>query len=154
MAMLIAMYKKPADVAAFERHYFDRHVPIAKRLPGLKSYEVSRGPVVTLEGASPYHLIAMLTFDSVGTIQAALASALADVPINRYPDGGSEAAKRALRSALALADDVALLVGNGSDEVLQLVTTALARPGAVVLAPEPTFVMYRLYAICANVRYV
>jgi histidinol-phosphate aminotransferase len=87
-------------------------------------------------------------------VRARLASALAEVPINRYPDGGSEAPKRALRSALPLADDVGLMVGNGSDELLQLVTTAVARPGAVVLAPEPTFVMYRLYAVHANARYV
>jgi len=87
-------------------------------------------------------------------VRARLASALAEVPINRYPDGGSEAPKRALRSALPLADDVGLMVGNGSDELLQLVTIAVARPGAVVLAPEPTFVMYRLYAVHANARYV
>lgn len=74
MAKLIVMYKTPADAAAFDRHYFGRHVPIAKKVAGLKSYEVSRGPIVTLEGLAPYHLIAVLTFDSVNAIQAGLAS--------------------------------------------------------------------------------
>jgi uncharacterized protein (TIGR02118 family) len=74
VAKLIAMYKNPADVAAFERYYFAEHVPIAKKIGGLTNYEVSRGPIVTLDASSPYHLIATLTFDSVDAIQAALAS--------------------------------------------------------------------------------
>ena len=74
MAKLIAMHKKPADPARFDRYYFDIHVPIAKKLPGLRDYEVTRGPIVTLDGVAPYHLIALLTFDSVNAIQAALSS--------------------------------------------------------------------------------
>ena len=75
MAKLIAMYKTPADAAAFDRYYYATHVPIAKKVPGLKGYEVSRGPIVTLDGLAPYHLIATLTFDSVASLQPALASA-------------------------------------------------------------------------------
>ena len=75
MAKLIAMYKRPADPAAFDRYYYSTHVPIAKKVPGLRHYDVSRGPIVTLDGLAPYHLIATLTFDSVSAIQAALASA-------------------------------------------------------------------------------
>ena len=87
-------------------------------------------------------------------VRARLASALADVEINRYPDGAADAVKRALRVSLALPDDVALIVGNGSDEILQLITTAVAAPGAAIVAPDPSFVMYRLYAVYANARYV
>jgi uncharacterized protein (TIGR02118 family) len=75
MAKLIAMYKNPPDAAAFDRYYYATHVPIARKVPGLRSYEVSRGPIVTLDGQAPYHLIATLGFDSVDAIQAALASA-------------------------------------------------------------------------------
>jgi uncharacterized protein (TIGR02118 family) len=74
MAKVIAMYRTPADVAAFDRYYFDVHVPIAKQVPGLRSYEVTRGPVSSLQGPAPYHLVAMLQFDSMDAIQAALAS--------------------------------------------------------------------------------
>lgn len=74
MAKLIAMYKTPPDAAVFDRHYAGTHVPIAKTLPGLRSYEVSRGPIVTPDGQAPYHLIATLGFDSVDAIQAALGS--------------------------------------------------------------------------------
>ena len=74
MAKLIAMYKTPADKAAFDRYYNSTHVPIAKKVPGLRQFEVSRGPIVTLDGLAPYHLIATLSFDSVESIRAALAS--------------------------------------------------------------------------------
>ena len=74
MAKLIAMYKVPPDKAAFDRYYHSTHVPIAKKVPGLRHYEISRGPVVTLEGLAPYHLVATLTFDSVTAIHGALAS--------------------------------------------------------------------------------
>src|SRR5690349_11017203 len=71
-------------------------------------------------------------------VRARLGSALADVEINRYPDGAADTVKRALRASLSLPDEVALIVGNGSDEVLQLITTAVARPGAAVVAPDPS----------------
>ena len=87
-------------------------------------------------------------------VRARLASALAEIEINRYPDGAADAVKRALRSSLALPDDVALIAGNGSDEILQIITTAVTKPGAAIVAPDPSFVMYRLYAVYANARYV
>ena len=74
MAKVYALYKTPADPAAFERYYFDRHVPLAKTIPGLRSYEVTRGPIAAMGGPAPYHLIATLSFDSRAAIDAALAS--------------------------------------------------------------------------------
>lgn len=75
MAKVFAMYKRPADPAAFDRYYYSTHVPIAKKIPGLRHYEVTSGDVTLLGGgASPYHLIACLTFDSVAAVQAALGS--------------------------------------------------------------------------------
>jgi uncharacterized protein (TIGR02118 family) len=74
MAKVIAMYGIPTDRDAFDRYYFATHVPIAKKLPGLRSYEVTRGSITTLDGIAPYHMIALLAFDSVAAVQAALAS--------------------------------------------------------------------------------
>jgi uncharacterized protein (TIGR02118 family) len=75
MAKVFAIYRTPADPAAFDRYYFSTQVPLARKIPGLRHYEVTRGPVMTLTGGvSPYHLVAALTFDSVAAIQAALAS--------------------------------------------------------------------------------
>ena len=74
MAQLVALYKKPANAAAFDAYYVSTHVPIAKKVPGLRSYEVSSGPVASAQGDSPYHLVALLEFDSLAAIQAGLAS--------------------------------------------------------------------------------
>lgn len=74
MAKLVALYKKPADTAAFNSHYFSKQVPLAKAIAGLRRYEVSVGPVATIHGESPFHLVAVLDFDSMGAIQRALAS--------------------------------------------------------------------------------
>jgi uncharacterized protein (TIGR02118 family) len=75
MARMIVVWRTPKDVAAFERHYFDVHVPMAKALPGLRKYEVSRGPIVALNGAPPSQLISTLHFDSLAAIKDAFASA-------------------------------------------------------------------------------
>lgn len=72
MAKLVALYKKPADASAFDAHYYSTHIPTAKKLPGLRSYEVSTGPVASGAGDSAYHLVAVLGFDSLAAIQAAL----------------------------------------------------------------------------------
>lgn len=74
MAQVLALYKKPADAAAFDAYYFGTHVPLAKTLPGLRSYEVSSGPIATMAGESPLHLVAILGFDSMAAVQAALTS--------------------------------------------------------------------------------
>jgi len=72
-------------------------------------------------------------------VKARLAIALAQVPLNRYPEGGSDALRATLRRALAIPDALGLIVGNGSDELIQLVVSALARPGATVLVqPDVT----------------
>jgi uncharacterized protein (TIGR02118 family) len=74
MARMVVIYKTPADVAAFDKHYFGIHVPLAKKLPGLRKYEVSRGPIATPAGASGIHLIATLHFDDLAAIKKAFAS--------------------------------------------------------------------------------
>ncbi len=93
MARLVVMYRTPKDPAAFDRHYFENHVPLAWKIAGLRKYEVSRGPVVTPAGASDFHLIATLHFDDMRAIQNAFASpegqaAAADVAT--FATGGVE----------------------------------------------------------------
>ena len=83
-----------------------------------------------------------------------LATALSSVPVNRYPDGDARTLRKALRDSLDIDPRCGLMVGNGSDELIQIVTAAVAAPGTVVLAPEPSFVMYRRNAVIAHARYV
>ncbi|HZP67749.1 MAG TPA: aminotransferase class I/II-fold pyridoxal phosphate-dependent enzyme, partial [Rudaea sp.] len=70
-----------------------------------------------------------------------IAAAVRDVAINRYPDGSAERVKSALRAAYDIDDDIGLVLGNGSDELIQIITCAVARPGSVMAAPDPSFVM-------------
>jgi len=69
------MYKTPRDAAAFDKHYAEKHIPLAKKIPGVRKYEVSKGTVATPGGPSGYHLVAVLQFDDIGAIQKAFASA-------------------------------------------------------------------------------
>ena len=93
MARLVVMYKTPKDTAVFDKHYFEKHIPLAKKIPGLRKYEVNKGPIMTPSGPSGLHLIAVLHFDDLGAIQKAFASpegqaAGADVPT--FATGGSD----------------------------------------------------------------
>lgn len=73
MAQLLILYNTPADPAAFDRYYHKTHIPLAQKIPGLRSYQISNGPVQALAGIAP-HLIAILHFDSFSDLNAALAS--------------------------------------------------------------------------------
>jgi histidinol-phosphate aminotransferase len=87
-------------------------------------------------------------------VRTKIAAAVAALPFNRYPDGGADAVIAALRTAAGVAGAPAILLGNGSDELIEIITCALARPDAVMLVPEPTFVMYRMNALYAGMRFV
>jgi uncharacterized protein (TIGR02118 family) len=91
MARLVVLYKTPKDAAAFDAYYFNTHVPIAKKIPGVRKYEVSKGPIATPAGPSGVALVATLHFDDVAAIQRAFASpegqaAAADV--QKFATGG------------------------------------------------------------------
>jgi uncharacterized protein (TIGR02118 family) len=93
MADLVVLYKMPTDPAAFDKYYFETHVPLAKKIPGLRKYRVSQGPIATPSGPSSLHLIATLSFDNLAAIQAAFASpegkaTAKDVP--NFASGGVE----------------------------------------------------------------
>jgi uncharacterized protein (TIGR02118 family) len=91
MARLVAMYKTPKDAGGFDAYYFNTHVPIAKKIPGLRKYEVSKGPVVTPTGPSGVHLVATLHFDDLAAIQKAFMSpeGLAAVTdVQKFATGG------------------------------------------------------------------
>lgn len=78
---------------------------------------------------------------------------LRSVPLNRYPDPTAAALAERLRTAMAVPPEMGLLLGNGSDEIIQMLALALAKPGAVVMATEPSFVMYRMIATFAGMEY-
>jgi uncharacterized protein (TIGR02118 family) len=71
---MLVIYKTPKDPAAFDKHYFEVHVPLAKKLPGLRQYEVSRGPIVAPAGGSDFYRVGSLRFDSLAAIRDAFAT--------------------------------------------------------------------------------
>jgi histidinol-phosphate aminotransferase len=79
---------------------------------------------------------------------------LRNVPINRYPDPSAQTLRAQLKQSLVVPAGMDVLLGNGSDELIQLILMGLARPGAVVLAPLPTFVMYEMIASFVGMQFV
>ncbi|TDR80603.1 histidinol-phosphate transaminase [Paludibacterium purpuratum] len=87
-------------------------------------------------------------------LRSELGRRLSDVLINRYPDPSGGGLKAQLAACFAIPPEAEVLLGNGSDEIITLITQALARPGAKLMAFEPSFVMYRLNAQFSRVDYV
>lgn len=87
-------------------------------------------------------------------LQHELAAELAQVALNRYPDANGGGLKDELRAAFAIPAGADIVLGNGSDELITLITQALARPGAKLLALEPSFVMYKMNALFSGLQYV
>jgi uncharacterized protein (TIGR02118 family) len=75
VARMVVIYRTPKDVEAFDRHYFGTHIPLAKKLPGLRKYEISRGPVTVMAGPADVYLIGTVHFDDLDAMKKAFASA-------------------------------------------------------------------------------
>jgi histidinol-phosphate aminotransferase len=87
-------------------------------------------------------------------LQAELAQRLAAVALNRYPDPHGGGLKEKLKAAFGIPDQAAVILGNGSDELITLICQALAKPGATLLSAEPSFVMYKMNAVFSGLQYV
>lgn len=74
MIQLTVLYGHPQDPAAFDRHYREAHAPLARTIPGLKGFTVTRPTSLAPQEHSPYYLIANLYFEHMGAVQAALES--------------------------------------------------------------------------------
>jgi len=119
-----------ADIAALSAY----HVPPAAGMVKLDAME------------NPYPLPAAL--------RAEIGDLCAGAEINRYPDPSAAALRARLAEVMGLPAGMELMLGNGSDELIQILALAVARPGAVLLGVEPSFVMYRMIATFAGLRYV
>ena len=80
------------------------------------------------------------------TLQAELGQRLGALAVNRYPGARIDELRAALARHVALPSGCALMLGNGSDELISLLALACAMPRASVLAPVPGFVMYAMSA--------
>jgi histidinol-phosphate aminotransferase len=87
-------------------------------------------------------------------LQRALADRLSAVAINRYPAEGTERLRAALARHAAMPEGCALTLGNGSDELITMLSMACDVPQAVFMAPLPGFVMYEMSAKLQGIRFV
>jgi histidinol-phosphate aminotransferase len=83
-----------------------------------------------------------------------LAAVLARVDVNRYPTPSPQKLRDAIARRMAVPRGMEILLGNGSDELIQILITALARPGAALMYPSPTFVMYSMAATFSGMKAV
>ena len=115
---------------------------------GMTSYQVppATGMIKLDAMENPYRLPEPL--------QAELGERLAQALLNRYPVPSYGSLKQAICSRLGVPPGFGVLLGNGSDELITMICVASARPGAVVLAPSPSFVMYEVSARLAGSRFV
>jgi histidinol-phosphate aminotransferase len=106
----------------------------------LKAYHVphSEGMVKLDAMENPYSL--------PESLRRELAEVLSRVELNRYPEPSPPKLREVIARKMGVPGDMEIILGNGSDELLQIVTIALGRPGAAVMYPSPTFVMYSMYA--------
>lgn len=81
-------------------------------------------------------------------------AALRAVELNRYPDAAASELRMRLRQAMDVPPGMDLLLGNGSDELIQLIIMAVAAPGRKVVVPSPTFSMYHMIGTFVGVECV
>jgi histidinol-phosphate aminotransferase len=114
----------------------------------LKAYPVapSEGMVKLDAMENPYAL--------PDELRRELAAVLAQVELNRYPTPSPQALRDAIARRMAVPQGMEILLGNGSDELIQMLIIALARPGAAMMYPSPTFVMYSMGATFSGMRAV
>ena len=87
-------------------------------------------------------------------VREALGRRLAEVALNRYPIPTYGGLKDAIRRCFDVPPWAGLVLGNGSDELITMLVTLLNQPGATVLAPLPSFVMYSMSSRFARMKFV
>jgi histidinol-phosphate aminotransferase len=121
---------------------------IRPEILALKAYHVApaEGMVKLDAMENPYSL--------PPSIRKELAETLSRVELNRYPDPAAPRLRELIRRKMGVPPGMEVLLGNGSDDLIQIVTLALAKPGAVMMYPGPTFVMYAMNATFFGLRAV
>ncbi len=126
-----------------------------------KSLRFIRPDVQAMHAYTVQHSVGMVKLDAMENpftlppaLQAELGARLGAVEVNRYPGARIDDLKNALARYVDVPAGWGLMLGNGSDELISLLSMACATPGATVLAPEPGFVMYGMSAQLQGLRYI
>jgi len=121
---------------------------IRPEIQAMHAYQVSdaTGLVKLDVMESPYRLPEGLAAE-VGQV-------VSEVAMNRYPVPSATALRALIRDVMQVPAGCDVLLGNGSDECIQYITAAIAREGAVVMAPAPSFAMFAMHALFFRLRFV
>lgn len=91
MHVLTVAYGHPVDATTFDAHYESVHLPLARKIPGVRDLRALRCSSLD-DTPAPYHLMAELTFPSAEALQAGLASPegqAAAADLTNFADGGA-----------------------------------------------------------------
>jgi histidinol-phosphate aminotransferase len=120
-----------------------------------------RPDVQAMHAYAVQHSVGMVKLDAMENpftlspeLQAQLGARLGAVDVNRYPSARIDDLKNALAKYVDLPVGLGLMLGNGSDELISLLSMACAVPNAKVVAPEPGFVMYGMSAKLQGLQYI
>lgn len=117
-------------------------------LAGMQAYQVANAEgLIKLDAMeNPYNFPASLQEQWLRTLK--------DLELNRYPDPQASQLKQDFRTTYAISSNLEMLFGNGSDELIQLLILAIAKPDACILTVTPSFSMYKIIAEFVGVRII
>jgi len=121
---------------------------IRPEIRALNAYHVANpGNMIKLDAMeNPYHMPEGLQDEWLSLVRQA--------EINRYPDPSAQALSKMLVEYMEVPKNNSIVLGNGSDELIQMMAMAVAQPGRKIMAPEPGFVMYRMIAKFVAMEYL
>jgi len=121
---------------------------VRPEIQAMQAYQVSdaTGLVKLDVMESPYRLPPELA--------AEVGKAVSGVAMNRYPVPTAAELRALIRDVMQVPAGCDVLLGNGSDECIQYITATVAREGAVVMAPAPSFAMFSMHALFYRLRFV
>ncbi|MBI5816526.1 MAG: histidinol-phosphate transaminase [Nitrospinae bacterium] len=117
---------------------------IRQRVRELSAYHVEPYPCEVALDANEF------PYTPTEPLAGRIKSAIEGVKLNRYPDPSAARLKKAI-AAKEGCSEANIILGNGSDEIIQALIAAICDPGDKVLVPSPTFSMYRIIAHYLNV---
>ena len=117
-----------------------------------------------VQSMQPYHVpqsVGMIKLDAMESpyklpkeMLQAIGTTLSMVNFNRYPSPRSTSLVAKIKNTFQLPSDSGVILGNGSDELIQMILTATMRPGATVMSPVPSFVMYQQTAEILGMKFI
>ncbi len=113
----------------------------------IQAYQVSDASgLIKLDAMeNPYQLSEQL--------RAELRVKLSEADLNRYPDPSASRLRNKLKQVMQVPEDKSIVLGNGSDELIQMLAMAVAEDDVCLMSFDPGFVMYRMIADFVGIKY-